>query len=447
MDEAKTRKRACSAEKAGRIVASRKATAARRRHQTGFVYECKIVEKRLNAKQREELRRLFVEGKWFYNHVLNLHKEGTPLTKVNSCDIKQVIRRNKDKQEQTEEIKVLNSQEKQAIVSRMTENEKTIARLVEKGLQEKGELHFLTEMTCIPLKQYGVTYKFKTANKVRIGGIGGTILVRTGGQLEGVDEFANANLVHRADGYFLKITCFKNNENLPQKTTNGKEIGLDFGIKTSITTSEGEKIDVLVEESGRLKRLQRQMFRRAKGSNNRYRTRLLIQREYQKMTHRKMEKANKIVAKLKHYDAIVMQDEMIAGWHKGLFGKQVQHSCLGMLKAKLKRLPQTVVLDRGIPTTKFCPECHTVNKYITMADRVYKCGCGYEKDRDVHGAGNMLYIMHMVLDDLKKLPTEHREVTLTEFRTAGEGQPSASPGRGSEKMPRQRRGIEFTCSS
>ncbi len=426
MSDTQTSKRICSAERRAKTKASRKATAARRKHQTGFVYECKIVEKRLNAKQREELKRLFVEGKWFYNHVLNLHKEGTDLAKINPKDIKEAVHKNKAGEKVSDELTTLIEQQKQAIVCRMSANEKTIARLVKKGLQEKGKLHFLTEMTCIPLKQYGVTYKFKTANKVRIGGISGTVLVRTGGQLEGVDEFANANLVHRADGYFLKITCFKNNDNLPPKTTNGKEIGLDFGIKTSITTSEDEKIDVLVEESGRLKRLQRQMFRRAKGSNNRYRTRLLIQREYQKMTHRKMEKANKIVAKLKHYDAIVMQDEMIAGWHRGLFGKQVQHSCLGILKAKLKRLPQTVVLDSGIPTTKFCPQCHTVNKYITMADRVYRCGCGYEKDRDVHGASNMVAIWHMVLDHLNKLPTEHREVTLTEFRASIDGQPPTS---------------------
>ena len=437
MGNERERQRTCSAERREKIKATRRATALRRRNQRGFVYECKIIEKRLNAKQREELKRLFVEGKWFYNHVLSLHKDrGVPLSKMDAVSVKTVTRQTRDKKKQQEDLRALTAQERQAIVARMSANEATIAKLVEKGYQEEGELHFMSEMTCIPLKQYGCTYKFKSANKVKIGGISGSLLLRTGGQLDHVDEFANANLIHRADGYFLKVTCFVNNENLKKEPTNGKEIGLDFGIKTSITTSEGEKIDVLVEESGRLKRLQRQMFRRAKGSNNRYKTRLLIQREYQKMTHRKMEKANKILSKLKHYDTIVMQDELIAGWHRGLFGKQVQHSCLGLLKAKLKRLPQTVVLDSGIPTTKFCPECHTVNKYITMADRVYRCGCGYEKDRDMHGANNMLYIMHMVLDHLNKLPTEHREVTLTEFRTAVEGQPSVSPGRGSEKMPR-----------
>ena len=63
------------------------------------------------------------------------------------------------------------------------------------------------------------------------------------------------------------------------------------------------------------------MFRRTKGSNNRYKTIKKIQREYQKISNKKQDKANKIVSKLKVYKTIVIQDEQIANWHKGLFGK------------------------------------------------------------------------------------------------------------------------------
>ena len=132
-----------------------------------------------------------------------------------------------------------------------------------------------------------------------------------------MDELANANLIKRPDGYYLKVTAFINKENFKEKQKNGKEIGIDFGIKTNLTTSEGEKIDVSVEESDRLKKLQREMFRRTKGSNNRHKTIKLIQREYQKLSNRKQDKANKIVSKLKAYKCIVMQDEQIASWHKG----------------------------------------------------------------------------------------------------------------------------------
>ena len=100
-------------------------------------------------------------------------------------------------------------------------------------------------------------------------GIKGQILVRGVEQIPTDVEFANANLIKRADGYFLKITTYQKRK---EKENNGKEIGLDLGIKTSITTSEGEKIDISIGESDRLKKLQREMFRRVKGSNNRWKT-------------------------------------------------------------------------------------------------------------------------------------------------------------------------------
>lgn len=56
----------------------------------------------------------------------------------------------------------------------------TITTLVKKGLQKHGSLKFKSELNCIPLKQYGQTYHFKSFNKVKIQGIHGTVLVKTG---------------------------------------------------------------------------------------------------------------------------------------------------------------------------------------------------------------------------------------------------------------------------
>ena len=404
----------CSDAKRAAIKATRQATALKREHQVCKVYECKIVEKRLNKKQLEDLDMLFVEGKWFYNHVLNLKKNGQHLKDVNTTSIKNVKHFDRNKNEVISKLENLSSQQKQAIVARMVSNEKSIASLIKNGFQKHGQLQFKSELNCIPLKQYGNSYVFKSFNKVRISGISGKILVRTGNQLQNADELANANLIKRPDGYYLKVTAYINKENFKEITTNGKEIGLDFGIKTNITTSEGEKLDVYVEESDRLKRLQKQMSRRVKGSNNRYKTIKLIRREYQKLSNRKQDKANKIVSKLKHYDAIVIQDEQIANWHKGLFGKQVQRSCMGLIKAKLKQLPQTVILDKWIPTTKLCPKCYKKHN-IGLDERTYVCECGYSEDRDIHSAKNMINIKDLVFDKLNFIPTEHREITLAEF--------------------------------
>lgn len=170
----------CSKSKKASIKAALLATAAKRKNQVCKVFECKIVQKRLNKTQREELAKLFIEGKWFYNHVLDIHKNGEKLNKINSTHIREIRHFNRDKQEIVSPLEILSSQQKQAIVTRMNQNEKTIITLVKKGVQEHGELHFRKELTCIPLKQYGITYRFKSFNKVKIQGISGTVLVRTG---------------------------------------------------------------------------------------------------------------------------------------------------------------------------------------------------------------------------------------------------------------------------
>ena len=408
---------ACSDKKKSRIKATKTLTSLRRKSQVCKVFECKIVEKRLNKKQKEQLDMLFVEGKWFYNHILTMKKSGIQLKNINTTNIREVKHFDKNGNEIISDIKYLSSQQKQALVTRMIANDKTIRSLIKNRFQNHGQLQFKSELNCIPLKQYGNTYVFKSANKVKIAGISGTILVKTGNQLDNVDELANANLIRRVDGYFLKVTAFINKENYKEKQRNGEEIGLDFGIKSSITTSKCEKIDISVGESDWLKKLQRQLFRRIKGSNNRRKTINLIQREYLKISNKKKDKANKIINKLKNYSCIVIQDEQIASWHKGQFGKQVQHSCLGLVKAKLKALHQTIVLDKWIPTTKWCPKCHKKND-MPLENRIYECKCGYKEDRDIHAAKNMLAIKDFVFDSLNLVPTEHREITLMEFEAS-----------------------------
>ena len=95
--------------------------------------------------------------------------------------------------------------------------------------------------------------------------------------------------------------------------------------------------------------------------------------------------------------------------------------------------PQTIVLNKFIPTTKFCPECGKMNK-LSLSDRIYVCECGRNLDRDVHSAQNMLKIKNLVFETLNvKLPTEHREVTLAEFKAAIGTDSSVSASHGTWK--------------
>lgn len=261
-----------------KIKESRKATSLRRQSQVVKCYELKIVKKRLNSRQKEELDMIFLEGKRFYNHILSEKKSReVPLNCIVPTDFKDVKYLDRNRKQIDYSLKYLPSHYKQTIHARMISNEKTIRSLVKKGLQSHGSLKFKSELECIPLKN--MDWKFKSMNKVWLMGIKGKILVRGTDQIPDDCEFANANLLKRPDGLYLKITCYLSKDQIENKT-NGKEIGLDFGIKTNITTSECEKLNISVEESDRLKKLQRQLFRRVKGSKNRYKTIKLIRRAY-----------------------------------------------------------------------------------------------------------------------------------------------------------------------
>ena len=208
-------------------------------------------------------------------------------------------------------------------------------------------------------------------------------------------EFSSAKLIKRPSGVYLALTCFVPNNTTSNSIENinaSNAIGIDFGIKTTITTSSGEKFDISIRESERLIGLQRKLSRQKKGSKSRYNTRLLIQREYEKLSNRRRDKANKIYHTLTSLQTyIVMQDENIKGWQKGLFGKEVQNSALGTLKDKLKRNPNVIVIDRFFPSTKLCPICGNVKDDITLKGRTYICPkCGYKEDRDVKSAKTIL---------------------------------------------------------
>ncbi len=55
---------------------------------------------------------------------------------------------------------------------------------------------------------------------------------------------------------------------------------------------------------------------------------------------------------------------------------------------------------------------------MSLDKRTYICECGYQEDRDIHSAKNMLAIKDIVCSKLNFVPTEHREITLMEFKTS-----------------------------
>ncbi len=399
--------------KRNKIKESLRKTRIKRQSQRCKVFELKIDQSSLNKQQEEQLKMWFVEAKWLYNYILAQDN----ISDVN-YKIKNILVKYKDKFIE-KELKYLPSKCKQDLIKLVYQNIKSLSVLKRNG-HKIGKLKFKREYNSIELSQYGNTHKIINKNKIKIFNIKKPLKVHGLEQIKDNYDLANAKLVKKASGYYIKLTCFEfvTFEKL-NSCCNKQDLGLDFGIKNNVTTSEGEIFNCFIEESEHLKRLQRKLAKSKKNSNNRYKLRIKIQKEYEKITNKKNDAANKLVNYLlTNHLRVFMQDENLRGWHKGLFGKQVQHSYLGKIKSKLKSSNNVYIVDKWFPTTKMCYKCGVINENLTLKDRIFKCDvCNFEEDRDIKAAKTILLVGK---NNQSYIPMEHRDFKPVEKLTSAD---------------------------
>ena len=377
-------------EKNLKISTSKRSTIERHSAMKCMSFTVKIQENKLSKLQKEQLKMLFVEAKWFKNHILNWSsQENNSLWKFDT-KTKEIEHKDKDGNSLFSTLKYLPASIKQTLLNDIVSNLKTLHTLKNKG-NKVGKLKFVKEVKSLSYKQFNVTHKILTSKQIKLQGISGKIQVNGLNQFLNICdiEICNARLLNTPSGYYVQFVTYIPKEN--KKLSNGKTIGIDFGCSTSFTTSEGVKVDAFVRESERLKRLQRKFARQEKSSKRRAKTLNLIKIEYQKLTNQKNDLANKLVAKFLENETIVIQDEQLKNWQKNGHGKAVQHSVLGRVKSKLISNPKTIVLAKSVPTTKLCTKCGVFHDELKVWDRVFNCACGVNEDRDVHAAQNMVW--------------------------------------------------------
>lgn len=365
------------------------ATKAKRAEQVCRVRTVKIQENKLSATQREWLKMCFVEAKWLYNDILNRSESGEDVFSLDYTDFPEVKHFDKDKNVLVSKLTHLPAQAQQEVVKGIKSSIKTLASTKKKG-GKVGKLNFISEYASINLKQANVSYKLVGGDRIRLSGCRKPFRVNGLSQLADLGEYelANAKLLCRASGYYVALTCYVKKDNEPKHEK--PLMGIDLGCMTSVTCSNGKKLNATVEESGRLKTLQRKLARSQKGSSNRWKIRKQIRKEYERLDCIKDDKARKTVAALSNY-RIVMQDEQLRAWKRNGHGRKVQHGILGRVKSLLINETDTVVLSQWLPTTKMCT-CCGFKMELSQRDRKFVCtNCGCTEDRDVHAAQNMLW--------------------------------------------------------
>ena len=369
-----------------------KLTHDKRKNQICKVYRVKIDQSALNTVQKEQLTRMFLEAKWLYNDILNwsnLSENNSPFNYVISNKVQVKL---PDGSFEERKLTTIHSQMKQEVQHQICNNIKTLSKLKKNGLQNPGKLKFKSEVNKIHIKQLQKNFIRRGKHFVKIPNIKGEVRVNGLKQIPDGVDFACAELLNTPKGYYLTITTYINKDQIVKKSLIEDTLGIDFGCQTNFTTSKGEKINCIVEESERLKRLQQKLARQVKGSNNYKRTVHLIQVEYQKLFNKKNDLANKVVHDFLQYQTIIIQDEQLHTWHKSNHGKAVQHSILGRVKSKLIADDKVVVLNKYIPTTKLCTNCGRIHNEIQLWDRQFVCSCGVSEDRDIHSAKTMIWL-------------------------------------------------------
>lgn len=187
---------------------------------------------------------------------------------------------------------------------------------------------------------------------------------------------------------------------IPNKGKTGKSVGIDLGLKSFATLSDGVVIDNIKffrEKQSEIAKIQRHLSRKNKGSNRHRKNKIKIARLYNKIANKRNNFLHNVTTSLvNNYDVICIEDLNVSGMlsnHK--LAKAISDTSFSMFRSMLEYKcnwygKELVVIDRFYPSSKTCSKCGWKKEDLTLSDRVFKCeNCGIEIDRDLNAAINI----------------------------------------------------------
>jgi putative transposase len=228
----------------------------------------------------------------------------------------------------------------------------------------------------------------------------GRLRLKERGYLPANAKILSASVSERAGRWFVSIQV---EEDLPAYQGVKDEhdvVGVDLGIKTLATVSDGTKYEnpkPLKTKLRKLKKLQQSVSRKVKGSNNRKKATKKVARLHLRISNVRKDTLHKMTTTLAKTKRVVgIEDLNVSGMMKnrclarsiadlGLFELRRQLSYKGdWYSCKI------VPVDRFFPSSKTCNVCGEIKDDLTLADREWDCvGCGTHHDRDHNAAVNL----------------------------------------------------------
>ena len=200
--------------------------------------------------------------------------------------------------------------------------------------------------------------------------------------------------------YFVSILVEVNEPDVPMKPIcENKTVGIDLGIKTFAVLSDGTEIPNpkhLKQSLDKVKKLQRSLSHKNKGSKNRDKARRKLALAHEQVTNRRNDFLHKVTSYLvNNYDTICLEDLNVKGMVKNHhLAQALEDIAIGtfntLLEYKAKERGVNILrIGRFEPSSKMCT-CGYINHNLTLAMRKWICPkCGSIHDRDLLAANNI----------------------------------------------------------
>jgi len=226
----------------------------------------------------------------------------------------------------------------------------------------------------------------------------GWIKLKEHGYIPVNKKIVNANISEKCGCWYISVII---EEEMPKPEVQPKNIiGVDLGIKHLAVTSDGtyyENPKNLYKQEKKLKRLDRKISRKVKGSKNREKAKLVRAKAYEKLARIREHCLHEVTTELARTKSIIaLEDLNVSGMLQNhhlarAISDASFYEFRRMLEYKCNWYgSELVVVDRFFPSSKTCSNCGAIKDDLTLKDRTFKCeNCGFEIERDLNAAINL----------------------------------------------------------
>lgn len=211
-----------------------------------------------------------------------------------------------------------------------------------------------------------------------------------------IAQIKRVRLVRRADGVYVQF-CI-DVDRRENTTPSGNTIGLDVGLKEYYTDSNGTTVTnpkFLRQGEKALKRCQRRLSKKVKGSKNRNKARQALGKHHLKISRQRKDHAIKLArCVVQSNDLIAYEDLRIKNMVKNhCLAKSINDASWYQFRVWLEYFGRvfervTVAVNPQY-TSQECSGCGAIVKK-TLSTRTHVCKCGCVMDRDENAARNIL---------------------------------------------------------